>query len=426
MQRKNLLLVIILLSISCKSRTDGSESKSGDGVSKNDELARFPYGNLATCEQHKSLPGLTKTKQYLKILASRIMQLSPDVFQGPFNPSQLCIRVYGEGLSKPAFAGMNDTVDDGLITINPFTLKEFNSDRKVAFMLAHELGHVVGLHKTPRSVYRPLVDDPNIRTFIEQQKQAEIDFHRKIINILENFKNQAIKIPFDFSTKLNLELEHSKFVLTLLVPDSEYVAHFKKVRFLEPDGYESLSGFFEFYEAHPDDAAISNLRKDVTNALLDLKKAHSLSNKYYIPEESDVRDDKERFRLAIDALPRGYKRFAEIQTWMEVEADEVGLVFYLRAGYPMNNMLGYFGNYEQSCMPDIEKGVIPNRLEIQRVLDNGLGISYTEPCWRIYNLKKRLPNLLKKQYPDLFQLGQIEPIYNPSLAEVLEEVEVYR
>ena len=425
MSGKSLGLLLVFIIISCKPRTGESDFKSSAPILRNNSLARFPYGNLAACEQHESLPGLTKTKQYLRLLANRIMRLSPDVFQGPFDPSQICIRLYGEGLTKPAFAGMNDTVDDGLITINPFTLKKFSSERQLAFMLSHELGHVVGLHKTPRAVYRPLLEDPNIRPIIKKQMLAEIAFHRKVIKILKHFQNVVKDVTPDFSRRISLELQHSKFILTLLDPESEYIEYFQTKRFREPEGYELFSGFFEYYEAHPKDATVSNLRKELTVELIKLKEAHELSNQYFILEESDIRDSRGEFLDAIEALPGGYKRFAEIQTWQEVEADEVGLVFYLRAGYSMDNMLAYFENYETSCWHDIEQGKVPERLNIQRVLDNRLDISYTEACWRVYNLKKRQPNILKKLYPDLFQAGQAKVINNPGLAEAFEEIEAY-
>ncbi len=321
-------ILLSLLCFSC-SANDASNLKHEFGQTSG------PGEHQKNCVDGSTEPFLVSS---IKDLAAYIIGANPATFSQYGEALPICV-VLSPGASANASMGLG-----GLMTIERGLLKVVANEAELAAVVAHELAHLTMGH-VMRTRDEPYRDDPR---YLAAQEQA----------ILAKQKMD------DLFVEIALQL----YELFIQLPPP-------------PEEDASLKGLYEQISA----MSREDIQRDGGHVLVFLFFEHTtgLSDE----QRRIVVEKQERMREASLASVQAEQRVGAVadeivgggqgahKNWMEEEADEVGLEFYLRAGFraaDYGNILSKLGSGQETQCHQLSA---PSR---------GEG-THPNSCWRQWN-----------------------------------------
>ena len=316
----------------------------------------------------------SEARSYLAGLVAFIQMKNSQTFQGDLDPSGFCIEVSQPGFSN-AFAHA-----DGKIEVTVSLLKSVANEASLAGVLSHELAHISMAHNT-RSMTEPFEQDTE---------------YQRLKKKLDELYQQA-----DAAVAQNLDFLDALFDkrMTTDVAGLQYLSdEVKYARTLDdakPFLYQKLVQYFSLELFIHNESDMSNqYGKEALENLKAIKIAEENREKTLTETESAL--DAQSDKIGGES---GFRN-----NWMEQEADEVGMEFYLRAGFAMDQFASYFYTLE-SKSPASED--CDQYLDHDRKPVRGTG-SHPNNCWRVYNSQVVEKARHQAAYAEFLQNSMIE------------------
>lgn len=390
-----LLAAISIVSVtpSCQKNSQVSESKHEIG-----SLPRKAFSDFEPCTRKENRGDRYKIQVFLYKIFDRITSRNPEIFKGKYAPENFCIYV----VEKDTF-NASAISRTGSIEFNTGLIDRVSSSLEVAFVMAHELSHVLAQHNKDL-VHEKVEYDPRMKEFRDKNainKDAQRAVFQEILELrLSFFDDLAQFILFHEDAlwqKLEMSREVEKDLVKILnyleshpkTPDaSSYEFIYKNVRWeytksLYEDNYDLFEGFSgdKLYEAFKSQYQVASIEIDKK-----FDRINQLSREYTELLNETVAVTQE--------ILGGHE--GAILNWMEEEADDLALELMLRAGLePFKANFQNFNDYSRKCQREVEKGIEPER---------GLA-DHPKTCWRVYNLLVQEPEAHKEEYDALIAKG---------------------
>jgi len=383
----------------CKPESEGTAKvQHGFGNTMAHRQSFFP------CKEIPAAPGYIETVRYLNDLKNVITRANPKTFQGDLAPENICIALDSSdrGTGGGAFG------NSGRIWVERLAVKEAESDAELGGLLCHELAHVSMYH---------------MRTVVSSRSGESLNFTHGIGP--QRYFQQLQQYPNYRSEKLALDLLNRR----LAEVEREYVTTQAQLSQLAATALPK-----EILESAKKDAvgakvAMDYLSKCTTEACQRFKvsndKVSSLGNEKNELHHTKIPLQEYRvYKIAGAILP------PEIMlTWVEREADEVGLELCVRAGfdtlkllnYGKRRLLGTGSDYEtqkyNECRVAIGKAlanVSSSKDPYGRVVEIPISDArfpgpHPEECWRLFNTERELKLHAKDFEPFLRNLTTVVP-----------------
>lgn len=430
---RKLFWLIPFLCIACKSRVNGSDLKHTFGHTR-----RAPAADIRDC-RGKTLaelrPGasteMPEASDYVRRIAQQIMQSNPDTFKDVYAPEQICLFVTtSKALNAEASHEWRTVIfHSGLLQIA-------DNDATVASVVAHELAHISMQH-THASEYEQLLNHPEWQKKGVRLEQQLKDLQTKVDAAWEK-KNQlthrvdAINEELDKKASTDLRNQRKKLQEQESAIQSDLFAQYDEPTLSLETAMYYQQVLRSVYSAttrqlpdQEDAAILSQTFED--KALNDMMARVTAHNKAVdalnvleqkkLPKEwqelsstlvalNETRQQIESTYLEISTKRDEIKTFKEslvgdaLYNWVEEEADDVGLEFYLRAGWSPVFYSEIFRKQSlissedsASCRAQLSAEVEPNR-----------GIEFhPSDCWRLYNATIQEMKEHKTPYEDFIK-----------------------
>ncbi len=247
--------------------------------------------------------------------------------------NNLCIIIYKSDSVNAYVSPGNEK--DGIILLSLAIFSKSNVEDEVAGIISHELAHLSMNHFNDRIV--------------------DLDINENVINYYQSVKS------------LRIDIKKQKELINEMISISEDGALKEKLKNLYTEG--------AYYLSKPIELAINE-------KMLLLKKYFSeIPSMYNLISKSTAKHNYQSRRMRykikknnIDNFPRNY-----FEAWKEIEADEVGLELYLKAGYNHKyyNWLNTNGLSQNGSSENMCKAVYT---EIELVDKH-----HPTHCWRLRN-----------------------------------------
>ncbi|NBX16979.1 MAG: hypothetical protein EBR09_06390 [Proteobacteria bacterium] len=394
-----LLVSILPFAQSCKP-----PGENESGVQHGFGNTMVPRQDFFPCKEPPTAPGYSETIRYLNELKNVIARANPKTFQGNLAPENICIALEtaDRGTGGGAFG------DSGRITLERLAVKKAASDAELGALLCHELAHVSMHH---------------MRTSRNSASGETLNFSHGVgpdryFQQLRQYPNyRTEKQALDALSRRLAEVEREYITLQSQLPHLAELAFPKDV--LESAKKNEAGA----------KAAIDYLSKCTTEACRGFKvsndKVSSLAN-----EKNELHNNKipvqeyRIYQVAGAILP------PEIMlTWVEREADEVGLELCVRAGFDTRKLLSHrerriwdsgFASGTQhynDCRSAVGKALanVANskdpygRVAEIPISDAKFPGPHPEECWRLFNLERELLLHTKDFQPFMKNLTTVLP-----------------
>jgi predicted SprT family Zn-dependent metalloprotease len=380
---------------------------SGDnesGVQHGFGNTMVPRQDFFPCKEIPAAPGYSETVRYLNNLKDVITRANPKTFQGDLAPENICIELD----TSDRGAGGGAYGDSGRIMIERLAVKEAGSDAQLGGLLCHELAHVSMYHmRTSRSSRNG--------EFLNFTHGIGPDRYFQQLQQYPNYRSE--KQALDLLNRRLAEVEREYVTTQAQFPQLAEIALPKDI--LESAKKDEVGA----------KAAMDYLAKCTTEACQRLKvsndKVSALGN-----EKNELHNNKiplqeyRVYQVAGAILP------PEIMlTWLEREADEVGLELCARAGFDTRKLLshrerrllGTGSDYAMQrfneCRVAIGKALANvssakdpyGRVVEIPISDAKFPGPHPEECWRLFNLERELQLHAKEFQPFQRNLTTVVP-----------------
>ncbi len=338
------------------------------------------------CPEPKKLAGYEVTIEYLQKLKNYIAQKNPATFKGQLAPENICVNLElkDEGISGGAFAG------DGAIFIERILIKQSQSDASLAGTICHELAHIALNHQSvqkspggkkifnfkygvePERYFPMIVNNPR---YVKAKRQLDSIFER---------------LHSDENLTKELQAANDKLITSI----------FSAAELAEASKNVSVANRILNTLKTCDAKACNEFRAN-------FDKIDRLGNQIAVQRhEKIVAAEFEVYQAAEAILPKDV-----LITWMEREADEVGLEFCARAGFDHDALNHWFIDRLKQFDPEPDLNDFARcRKKIDETMAN-LGETKTDPflrivdipllvessqdrhpqdCWRLFNMEREL------------------------------------
>lgn len=363
---RGLWIAHLLFLFSCQVKVSESASRHVWGETTRER------GALESCAKGVDYPEI---RDYLTELAGVIIAGNPLTFKGNLTPDKFCFKavsVYG----SDAYADPND----GTVGVDIKTVLNADNDAEIAAVLSHELAHIVLGHNHDELIETVSQISPDLLQ--NNTIQLASDAYQ------ESLDTVSIKVEKYFDQYI----EHVNLLRTV---DQAELSNLAKIRLLY-----LLNKLDEFEENNPRPISVQKkedfLRETVESADQltlyqgeELQKAASVDLSYVFARIGKIchvltrywRGSEEKRIVLISSIREVDPEWG--LTKREVEADEVGMELYARAGFDLKYYYRFPLNFqsqyvdEKECLDQINNGSKPIRGEDDHPL----------PCWRVYNLE---------------------------------------
>ncbi|MDD0853604.1 M48 family metalloprotease [Halobacteriovorax sp. GB3] len=383
---KKAVLIFLFLFLSCQKEeqmTLENQFISGDHVfgalQQRDQFIQRP--KTSACHRNDYYENsffsiifkehINKTKHKLHIqLAQKILdhilkENSAYLDNSPYLESNkgLCVIIYD--IDEINGFGVPGTMDDGIIYLTKKTIDQAKSIDEIASTLAHEMAHLTMNHHPERLPYQ-LFSNHSFYLFYERYFELAME-----INTLT--KEQQ-KLLFKVMNKSRNEVLIDKIESLILNDKRAFTLPLNRL-FSNIDISLLKNEFSDFYEAY-------NLLAKENNSLT-LKKR--------------VLEHK------MKKLAKKEKQSEMLVAWRELEADEVGLEFYLRSGFDPNE---YSNRDKVLAKEQADAGIHCHGNEMPV-----LAGTHPASCYRVSNNDREMKihhneyqKFMKRQFPHLENL----------------------
>jgi len=368
--------------------------------------------NLLPADQQTQFPS---AKEFVAEVANFIMKENPDTFKGEFAPESFCFRIF----DSPQI-NANANVVTKQITINTGTLYAAQSELSIAEIISHELAHVTLQHYGPLSFrdFQKLSTEGEGVAQFDEVKASAINKMGAMneVNLSQHRYNSAMREARDYSLA-SATLVSRYFAAIDTLRENSHINQYDPERFEEFEVIASqIKG--ELYSGLND-----SLRQDLLAATDALDRAQTRLGEamaHYQVLESEI--DRLGFeRLSTEQAANG----------REIEADEHGLRYYLKAGLRFAGSIGHFHRMsvilENGGDPQSELSPLSICLselyEARRLIPDRGTMTHPLPCWRWYNVAVKMPLQYADELTPLIRDANLSTIATSvSLSEVKEEV----
>lgn len=286
----------------------------------------LPGGKL-DCKEEPLTGPEASYRDYIREHLTLLAKANPEVFKDELEPEKFCIVpvVYEE---IDAGASL-----DGSLFINTGVLRAAETDAQFAAVLAHELAHITLRHGAT-------------------EYQDFVLAHPQYKDEIATLDKERAAIPRFDQISVASEAEWKKYLDALRsLAKKKWNAARAKGNVVAMNGLECESiGLWEKADA---------LRLEIQKKLPSPDYESSLCQQFFATFNID---SKEATRLAL---------------WKEIEADEAGYEFFLKAGFPEDEYAQFFANVTQLSGPkskDCERG----------------NSDHPSDCWRAENIRAEL------------------------------------
>lgn len=399
-------LLIVMLTYGCKFNSSALQHVPGATRIDVDE------SKFAPCDRSDFDPKYAEVNDYLSALLTEIMRKNPETFKGVFAPEKICIYAVKHNKGKASAQRGTRTIQVGYDF-----LKTMTNDAHLAGVLAHELAHITrdhGAETTKGSVHDLDYEfevDPAWDQYIPAiAERPDVKSLRGRLSALSQEAANLRKIDEEFEGKF------SQF--------AEFGEQFaEKNGFSRGDfsrGNEQLIKLFQ--ERHP--VEIARFQGD-WQRYEDSKTLDRLI---------DIDKQSVQVKLEIEAIVKKTLPVAERITWAEREADDVGLEFFVRAGFdPASYTIMFQGFIHEldaelrlsgvpesfgPCKQKIEQALAGTGAAVQVLaIDTSAGLSRAQiddnkhptPCYRWYQALRELAYHKDYYAPFMGRLTEVLP-----------------
>ena len=352
------------------------------------------------CRDSQGSKNFPVTSRYLLKIFNKIYAHNKEALGLlPNGVDDFCIAILQE-IKPNAFA----VVETGKIAFTPRILRIFASEEEAASVLSHELGHIAMYHADPIPFELRVSTPENILKVFR-----EVLAKKKTL-----FESRASRQAFYTIVRSKLRSaiaenpNNAKRILDLAILERQESLG------KEPMNYANM----EFHPLYADDSIYTE------QALL--------LDSYGIPRSAFNECHEAVLKLLAEIEPLenilnafyGDKLRPDIFTnFREREADEVGLEFYVRAGYAPEKFIEYLYTLVAVKTPGIStkqqaKAYCDEKSASGKSTQGNW--THPQPCWRIENIKAEL--IIHKAYYESLALLREKPMAEPSFAEMQEEL----
>lgn len=370
------LASVLILTSSCKPA-----GENHSGVQHGVGNTRVSQQDFLPCKEIPASPGYSETVRYLNDLKNAIARANPRTFEGDLAPENICIALdtSDRGTGGGAFG------DSGRILIERISVKTAESDAQLGAILCHELAHVSMNH---------------MRTTKSSRNGESLNFTHGIGP--DRYFQQLQQYPSYRSEKQQLDSLNRR----LAEVDREYATTQAQLNQLAEAVFtKDVIESAKKSEAGAK-AAIEYLSRCSTEACQRLKSANDKISSLGV-EKNELHHNKipvqeyRVYQVAGALLPPDV-----MLTWLEREADEVGLELCVRAGFDTRKLLSH---RESRILESGSQRYNGCRIAIQNALSNlpaakdpygrvvEIPISdaqfpgpHPEECWRLFNIEREL------------------------------------
>ncbi len=394
---------LAILAISCTAPTRSSEVQHSFGKTRRD-----PKKPFETCQT--STPGdsaLATAQSYVQRIAYYIMKKNPQTFDGDLAPEKFCFQIVDSATVNASAA-----VESRLITFYRGIFDVMQNDGQIAAVMAHELAHV-SMYHAGGIEKEEVENDPRwqsesgaIKQRIQSLKANEMDLYQRsdsLRNEKDNLETSLSSKAPDALRQKQAELENTFNKITdqamAAIPKqknpSSFYALLSRLKPVQPRIPESSS--FEMDEGGATSAELQTLQSAVEKYhadrdawLAEEQKALSQLWNTYSNLSTQINDISKQLEQNYINVEKAQTDLNDLrnsvlgsgaQNWMEKEADDVGLEFFLRANLAPLNFQGIFEHFAAQDKRNIASCAVQNN---NHTPERGVG-THPDACWRYYN-----------------------------------------
>lgn len=395
--------VLAILATSClPSPTPRSEVQHTFGKTR-----REPKKPLENCqEQQPNDPALAAAQAYVKAIGLYVMQRNPQTFHGEFAPEKFCFAVQDVGSLNA-----NASPQSRIVTFYAGLLNVMQNDGQIAAVMAHELSHITMQHVDGLEK-EEVENDPRWQATSATLKQRITTLKENETNLymhsdsLQNQKDDLDSTLDSQGSELLQQkrsaLENQFYAITdriaaILNKNGNPVYYGLMGKLLAPVPRIPHDPVFTVEGDEPSDAEYLDVRATVEKYVVD-RNAWIAEEKQAFPQlwsnYENISNQITGIGSALNQnyidIEKGHNDLNELrnaimgsgaQNWMEKEADDVGLEFFLRAGFAPLNYQGIFEHFAAEEKTNAATCAILNN---NHTPERGTG-SHPSACWRYYN-----------------------------------------
>lgn len=330
-------------------------------------------------------------RDYVRGVLKFIARGNPETFRGPYDVSKFCIQASGDDVFPDAYADARS----GVINVAPGMFKGkfavIENDAHIAAAIAHEAAHITLNHNSlrlplPEELPRDAPTDDELRRLnaaVNTARSAWWSVADPISGkIIKELGREAPKVIDDFMPSLD--------AAPTLGRDKDTVAE------LHAQGVMCRIGLERYWKMNEDAqyswSGLEGCRRWGQRVRLWFKKIGdpsapmaALLDRLELLWGRDVAGHA-KWQKVESAEAALAERRAVLQQWQEQQADEVGMEFYLRAGFTPTAYIDFMGRLAQivrsaDCRQYVDTNHAPSRVDPAFV-----GAVHPALCWRYFNL----------------------------------------
>jgi hypothetical protein len=324
-------------------------------------IDNFPF---VDCHAAPSSPSkFPLSQKYVQAIADNIMSKNSNVFRpgGPLDPEKFCFRI------ESAYNfNASATAQTRTISVNTGTILTVESDAEISATLSHELAHISLLHRfAPHPALK--LDgtiSQDLKTYREFNLQSSKWYVEEgaLVEAMVAILNQGVIEDRLKKTKIGM------------------IENITSSGFTGPSGSGGIGQFRSSFMQGLDEG----IRNKIQGPLDRLTALAEESNQ----AGQSIREVERRLNTALIRSTESIDT-ESVNNWTEAEADEAGLEFFIRAGFPVADYLADMGNFgfeivgQKDCMPLLAQAAV--HPEEKNVAPRGAG-THPDSCWRMLNV----------------------------------------